>query len=130
MNLEQLVLYSPFFTFASKKQNDQLLKFENIDDKCISIKKIFLLIGVGGTGAGASWIPNKSFNSPPMELDLNNKLKKSDSRLCFSAAVRVVLSRIVVTTKVSRFCKERPAVGAMKDCNCDIFFVFLATSLD
>ena len=111
--------------------NDQLLKFENIDDKCIWIKKsFFLLIGVGGTGAGAGWIPNSSLRSPPMELDLEIKLKKSDSRLCLSAAVRVVLLWILVTTKVSKFCNERPAIGDMKDFNWDFLFDFLATSMN
>ena len=64
-----------------------------------------------------------------MELDLYSKLKKSDSRLCFSAAVRV-LSRIAVTTKVSRFCNERPAIGDIKYPNCDFSLVFLATAVD
>ena len=67
---------------------------------------------------------------PPMELDLDIKLKKSDSRLCFSAGVRLELSRIAVATKVSRFCDERPAMGDKKDRNGDWLLVFLATSLN
>ena len=65
-----------------------------------------------------------------MELDLDIKLKKSDSRLCFSAGVRLELSRIAVATKVSRFCDERPAMGDKKDRNGDWLLVFLATSLN
>ena len=53
-----------------------------------------------------------------------------NSRLGFSAAVRVVLLWIAVTRKVSKFCNERPAMGGKKDLIGDFFRVFLATAVD